>query len=104
MAAVIFDFYGTLTPVSPSEAWASNAAQLARVLGVTPAALVRELDDSFPERISGALGDVGQTMATIAGRKEPVCSVSPGCISISTAPLIGYRGGVFRGRVDQRLL
>jgi putative hydrolase of the HAD superfamily len=68
MAAVIFDFYGTLTPVSPSEAWASNAAQLARVLGVTPAALVRELDDSFPERISGALGDVGQTMATIAGR------------------------------------
>jgi putative hydrolase of the HAD superfamily len=68
MAAVIFDFYGTLTPISPSEAWASNAGQLARVLGVPAAALVQVLDDSFPERISGALGDVRQTMQAIAGR------------------------------------
>ena len=68
MAAVIFDFYGTLTPVSPGEAWASNAATLAQVMGVVPGELVRVLDDSFPERISGALGDVRQTMATVAGR------------------------------------
>jgi putative hydrolase of the HAD superfamily len=68
MTAVVFDFYGTLTPVSPSEAWATNAARLAAVLGVPADALVRVLDDSFPERISGALGDVRQTMHVIGDR------------------------------------
>jgi putative hydrolase of the HAD superfamily len=68
MTAVVFDFYGTLTPVSPSEAWASNAAQLAEVMGVEPAALVRVLDETFPERISGALGGLRQTMQAVAER------------------------------------
>jgi putative hydrolase of the HAD superfamily len=68
MTAVVFDFYGTLTPVSPSEAWAGNAAKLAAVMGVSPAALVHVLDDSFPERISGALGGVRETMAAVAER------------------------------------
>jgi putative hydrolase of the HAD superfamily len=68
MAAVIFDFYGTLTPVSPSEVWASNAARLAAIMGVPPEELSRALEQSFPERISGALGDVRQTMAAIADR------------------------------------
>jgi putative hydrolase of the HAD superfamily len=68
MTAVVFDFYGTLTPVSPSEAWAGNAARLATVMGVSPAGLVQVLDDSFPERISGALGGVRETMAEVAER------------------------------------
>lgn len=68
MAAVVFDFFGTLTPVSSSEAWASNAARLAAVIGVSPLALIDVLDASFPERISGALGDVRQTVAVIADR------------------------------------
>jgi putative hydrolase of the HAD superfamily len=68
MAAVVFDFFGTLTPVSSSEAWASNAARLAGVMGVSPAALIEVLEASFPERISGALGDVRQTVAVIADR------------------------------------
>jgi putative hydrolase of the HAD superfamily len=68
MTAVVFDFFGTLTPVSPSEAWASNAARLATVMGVTVGDLVRVLDDSFPERISGALGDVRQTMQVVGDR------------------------------------
>jgi putative hydrolase of the HAD superfamily len=68
MAAVVFDFYGTLTPVSSSEAWAHNAARLAAVMGVSPAALLQVLDDSFPERISGAFGSVRQTMAVVANR------------------------------------
>lgn len=68
MTAVVFDFYGTLTPVSPSEAWASNAARLAAVMGVPAGALVRVLDDSLAERISGALGGVQQTMQAIADR------------------------------------
>lgn len=68
MNAVIFDFFGTLTPISPPQVWAANAARLAAVLGVTPAALTRVLDDSFPERMTGALGDVRQTMRTLADR------------------------------------
>jgi len=68
MTAVVFDFYGTLTPVSPSEAWAGNAARLAAVMGVSSAALIEVLDDSFPERISGALGGVRETMAAVAER------------------------------------
>src|SRR5262249_40696774 len=66
--AVVFDFFGTLTPVSPSQVWAGNAARLAAVLGVSVGSLLQELDDSFPERISGALGDVRQTMHVLAGR------------------------------------
>jgi putative hydrolase of the HAD superfamily len=68
MSAAVFDFYGTLTPVSPSEAWAANAARLAGVMGVDPAALVHVLDETFPERISGALGGVRQTMQAVAER------------------------------------
>lgn len=68
MTAVVFDFYGTLTPVSSSEAWASNAARLATVMGASPAALLQIMEDSFPERISGELGDVRQTMAAVAER------------------------------------
>jgi putative hydrolase of the HAD superfamily len=68
MDAVVFDFYGTLTPVSPDEAWASNAASLAAVFGVPPAALVAALDESFPERITGELGTVPQTMRVLADR------------------------------------
>jgi putative hydrolase of the HAD superfamily len=68
MTAVVFDFYGTLTPVSPDEAWASNAASLAAAFGVPPAALLAVLDESFPERITGEFGGVPQTMRTLADR------------------------------------
>jgi len=68
MTAVVFDFYGTLTPVSPDEAWATNAATLAAVFGVPPAALVAVLDESFPERITGEFGTVRQTMQALADR------------------------------------
>lgn len=68
MTAVVFDFYGTLTPVSPDEAWAANATALAAVFGVPSAALVAALDESYPERITGALGTVPQTMRTLADR------------------------------------
>jgi putative hydrolase of the HAD superfamily len=68
MAAVVFDFYGTLTPVSPDEAWASNAATLAAAFCVSPAALVAALDESFAERITGTFGTVRQTMQALADR------------------------------------
>jgi putative hydrolase of the HAD superfamily len=68
MTAVVFDFFGTLTPISPDEAWASNAATLAATFGVPPAALVAVLDESFPDRITGQLGSVRQTMRALANR------------------------------------
>jgi putative hydrolase of the HAD superfamily len=68
MTAVVFDFFGTLTPVSPNEVWASNAARLAAIFGVAPAEFLRVLDESFPERISGAFGDVRQTMQALGDR------------------------------------
>lgn len=67
-AAVVFDFFGTLTPVSPDQVWAGNARRLATALGVPADALRTELDESFPERITGALGDVRQTLQVLAGR------------------------------------
>jgi putative hydrolase of the HAD superfamily len=66
--AVVFDFYGTLTPVSPAEAWASNAAGLAAAMDVRPEDLIRVLEETFPERITGAFGGVTQTMREVADR------------------------------------
>jgi putative hydrolase of the HAD superfamily len=67
-AAVVFDFFGTLTPVSPDQVWAGNARRLADALGVDGGALLTALDESFPERITGSLGDVQQTLQVLAGR------------------------------------
>jgi putative hydrolase of the HAD superfamily len=66
--AVVFDFYGTLTPVSPPQARARKAARLAVVMGVPADDLLRLLDESFPERITGALGDLRQTMQALGRR------------------------------------
>jgi putative hydrolase of the HAD superfamily len=67
-AAVVFDFFGTLTPVSPDQVWAGNARKIAAALGVPADALRTVLDESFPERITGALGDVRQTLQVLAER------------------------------------
>lgn len=68
MTAVVFDFYGTLTPAGPSAAWAEHTSQLAAVLGVTPEVMARALDESYPERATGAMGDTRQTLRTLATR------------------------------------
>ena len=68
MRAVVFDFFGTLTPVSPPHVWAANAERLAAAMGVSPASLAQALDDSFAERMTGALGDVRQTLQVLAVR------------------------------------
>jgi putative hydrolase of the HAD superfamily len=73
--AVVFDFFGTLTPVSPSEAWADNAATLAAAMGVPATDLLRILDETFPERITGAFGGLDETMAELARRLD--VSLSP---------------------------
>jgi putative hydrolase of the HAD superfamily len=68
ISAVVFDFFGTLTPISPDAAWARNAARLAAAMGVSAAALATALDESFPERISGALGGVRETIQALGAR------------------------------------
>ena len=68
MTAVVFDFFGTLTRISPPQFWADHAARMAAALGVETADLVQALDDTFPERITGTLGDDRQTMRFLADR------------------------------------
>jgi hypothetical protein len=58
VAAVVFDFYGTLTPVHPADRWADQLAALAAIVGVSPGALGVALRESYPERATGALGDL----------------------------------------------
>jgi putative hydrolase of the HAD superfamily len=68
MTAVVFDFYGTLTPVNPYEAWIDHTSRLAAVMGVAPKALAAALDESYPDRATGALGDTRQTLQILGGR------------------------------------
>ena len=68
ITAVVFDFYGTLTPVSPERSWFDNGARIAAVMGVPAEGLLEVLAETFPERISGSLGGVRQTMAEMACR------------------------------------
>lgn len=68
IAAVVFDFYGTLTPVSPSTVWAHNSARLAMAMGVPPDALLKVLDETFPDRITGATGGLWQTIRALGER------------------------------------
>jgi putative hydrolase of the HAD superfamily len=67
-SAVIFDFFGTLTPGTPAGVWREQAAQVAAALGVDEQALFGAFHDSFGERVTGALGDLPQTMRALAGR------------------------------------
>ena len=68
MRAVVFDFFGTLTPVSPRQTWAGNAASLAAAMGVPVADLVEVLEETFPDRITGAYGGVAETLQALASR------------------------------------
>jgi FMN phosphatase YigB (HAD superfamily) len=60
MSAVVFDFYGTLTPVSPPQSWAANAARLAAVLRVPVDTLGRALDETYSDRITGRSATSGR--------------------------------------------
>lgn len=76
LRAVVFDFFGTLTPVAPAQVWAANAASLAAAMGVPAAEVDRVLGETFPERITGAFGGVAQTMQALADRLGVVLSES----------------------------
>ncbi|WP_329177338.1 HAD family hydrolase [Streptomyces sp. NBC_01477] len=72
-SAVVFDFFGTLTPSTPAGVWDEHAARSAAPLGIPEQQWRRALDESFPERAMGTLGDLPQSICTLAQR----CGVTP---------------------------
>jgi putative hydrolase of the HAD superfamily len=73
VSAVIFDFFGTLTPCTPVGVWDEHAARSAAPLGIPSGTWRAILDSSFPERATGSLGDLTQTFRILARR----CGVDP---------------------------
>ncbi len=68
VAAVIFDFFGTLTPSTPDHVWHEHATRSAAPLGISAAAWRQVLNGSFAERATGALGDLPATFRELARR------------------------------------
>jgi len=80
-AAVIFDFFGTLTPSTPGAVWDKHAALSAAPLGIPAARWRRALDASWPERATGRLGGLTETFRTLAAR----CGADPAPEALATA-------------------
>ncbi|MFJ8039275.1 HAD family hydrolase [Kitasatospora sp. NPDC096147] len=97
-SAVIFDFFGTLTPSTPTEIWDEHAARSAAPLGIPVRQWRRALDASFPERAVGALGDLPRTIRTLAGR----CGVDPDdeALAAATAARLACQRELFTLRED----
>ncbi|MER7207677.1 HAD family hydrolase [Streptosporangium sp. NPDC000239] len=79
--AVIFDFFGTLTPSTPAHVWDDHAARSAAPLGIPVPVWRAALDSSFEERATGSLGDLRSTILTLARR----CGVDPGETALTAA-------------------
>jgi putative hydrolase of the HAD superfamily len=66
--AVVFDFYGTLTPIGSDGVWAEHAVRLAEVLGVQVQPLDAALRETFGDRMTGKMGHLRQTVQGLADR------------------------------------
>ncbi|AUG81467.1 haloacid dehalogenase [Kitasatospora sp. MMS16-BH015] len=97
-SAVIFDFFGTLTPSTPTGLWDTHAARSAAPLGIPTQQWRRALDESFPERAVGALGDLPRTFRTLARR----CGVDPDeeALAAATAARLACQRELFVFRDD----
>jgi putative hydrolase of the HAD superfamily len=80
-AAVIFDFFATLTPSTPEDVWHEHTARSAAPVGLDVAKWRRALDESWAERATGALGDLPATFRELARRN----GVVPGDDALSAA-------------------
>ncbi|TDD46035.1 hypothetical protein E1286_22195 [Nonomuraea terrae] len=80
-AAVVFDFFGTLTPSTPAHVWDDHAARSAAPLGIPAPAWRAILNDSFSERATGVLGDLAATFLALARRH----GVDPGEEALTAA-------------------
>lgn len=81
IAAVIFDFFGTLTPATPGPIWDEHAARSAGPLGIPAATWRRVLDESWDERATGRLGSLTETFRALAIR----CGTEPGQEALAAA-------------------
>jgi len=98
VAAVIFDFFGTLTPGTPEHVWQDITARSAAPLGISPAAWRSLLDSSWHERVTGLLGDLTATFRELARRSgvEPTDeALAAACAARSAA-----QGELFVFRAD----
>ncbi|MGX1542233.1 HAD family hydrolase [Streptomyces adustus] len=97
-SAVIFDFFGTLTPSTPAGIWDEHAARSAAPLGIPKQQWRRTLDDSFPDRAMGTLGDLPQTIRALAQR----CGVDPDdeALAAATAARLASQRELFVLRDD----
>lgn len=82
--AVVFDFFGTLTPATPVEIWRDYAARTAEPLGIPAERWFRALGESAPERFTGALGPAEQMYAALAER----CGATPAPEALAEAVAI----------------
>ncbi len=62
LAAVIFDFFATLTPSTPEAVWQEHTARSAAPLGLDVSVWRRAMDESWAERATGMLGDLPATL------------------------------------------
>jgi putative hydrolase of the HAD superfamily len=81
LAAVIFDFFGTLTPGTPGAIWDQHAALSAGPLGIPAATWRRALDESWEERATGRLGGLAETFRALAIR----CGTEPDAGALAAA-------------------
>ena len=65
-AAVVFDFFATLTPSTPEHVWQEHTARSAAPLGLDAAEWRRALDESWAERATGALGNLPATFRPVS--------------------------------------
>jgi putative hydrolase of the HAD superfamily len=79
--AVIFDYFGTLTTSTPAAVWDELAARGAAPLGIPPARWRQALRDSWPERATGQLGDLSETLRALARR----CGADPAPDALAAA-------------------
>jgi putative hydrolase of the HAD superfamily len=100
VAAVVFDFFGTLTPSTPEHVWVEHARRSAVPLGIGITAWRRALDGSFAERVTGALGDLPATFRELARR----CGVQPAddVIAEACAARMSAQRELFTLRSDAR--
>ena len=81
IGAVVFDFFGTLTPGTPDAVWDRHAALSAAPLGIPAASWRRALDDSWAERVTGRLGGLTETFRALAIR----CGAEPALEALAAA-------------------
>jgi putative hydrolase of the HAD superfamily len=97
-AAVIFDFFGTLTPSTPDHIWHAHTARSAAPLGVDVAAWWQTLTDSYAERATGRLGDLRATFRELASRNGIV--PDDGALTAACAARVAAQRELFVFRPD----